>query len=293
SPGALCGLVGLKPTLGRVSCNGVIPLSWSLDHPGPIARSVYDAAVLLGGMAGWDPHDPASVDVAVPDYLATLHDGVRGLRIAVDPAYAFSSVDPEVEATVHQALSVLEVLGAELVEVRLARLGEAHEAPLVILLAEAAAYHEDFLRTRPDDYEPGGPRIRLEQALTIPGPEYARARRAGQWIRRDFELLFQDADLFALPTCAIPAPRIGQTDTQIRGQTQTVLASLTRFTRIFNLVGGPAITVPCGFSEGGLPIGLQLVGRHWDEATLLRAAYAYEQATNWRRRRPAFGEQAS
>lgn len=284
-PGALCGIVGLKPTYGRISCAGLIPLSWALDHPGPMTRSVYDAAVMLGTMAGWDPDDPATLAAPVPDYMIPLGDDIAGLRIAVDPDYAFSQVDNEVEAAVKQALTVLQGLGAELIEVTMPRMNEAMDAALTILNAEATAYHEGFLKTQPEDYQPDV-RDRLGKGFSVRGVDYAHAQRTRQWIYRDFEMLFDEVDLFATPMCAIPAPELGQSEVTVAGETISVMTPITHFTRGFNLAGIPAITVPCGFSSDGLPIGLQLAGPHLDEATVLRAAYAYEQATGWHQRRP-------
>ncbi|MGA9350629.1 MAG: amidase [Anaerolineae bacterium] len=285
-PAALCGIVGLKPTYGRISCHGLLPLSWTLDHPGPMARSVYGVAVMLAAMAGHDPQDPASADVPVPDYTAGLRDGVAGLCIGVEPRWALSGIHQEVRAAFQEALAVLEDLGAEIVEVSVPRVEEGMEAALTILMAEATAIHEEFLRTRPDDYQPDV-RARLEKGLAISGMDYGRARRSGELLRRDFAILLQKVDLFATPTCGITAPKLGQREVTIDGETVPVIAPLTRYTRVFNLTGLPAISVPCGFSSERLPIGLQLVGRAWDEATVLRAAYAYEAATEWAQRCPS------
>ena len=285
-PAALCGIVGLKPTYGRISCHGLLPLSWTLDHPGPMARTVYGAAVMLAAMAGYDPRDPASADVPVPDYAAGLRDGVVGLRIGVDPRWALSGIHQEVRAAFQEALAVLEDLGVEIVEVSVPRVVEGMEAALTILMAEATAIHEEFLRTRPDDYQ-SDVRARLEKGFPISGSDYGRARRTGELLRRDFVTLFQKVDLFATPMCGITAPRIGQREVTIGGEVVSVMAPLTRYTRAFNLTGLPAISVPCGFSSEGLPIGLQLVGRAWNETTVLRAAYAYETATEWTQRRPS------
>lgn len=284
-PAALCGIVGLKPTYGRVSGHGMLPLSWSLDHPGPMARTVYGVAAMLGAMAGYDPRDPASADVPVPDYTAGLGEGLAGLRIGLDPRWALTGIHPEVRAAFREALAVLKNLGAEIVEVSMPRLEEGMEAALTILSAEATAIHEEFLRTRPEDYQPDV-RARLEKGFAIRGIDYGRARRTGELLRRDVALLFQEVDLLATPMCGITAPRIGQREASIDGETVSVMAPLTRYTRLFNLTGLPAISVPCGFSSEGLPMGLQLVGRAWDEATILRAAYAYEIATGWTQRRP-------
>ncbi len=285
-PAALCGIVGLKPTYGRISCHGVLPLSWTLDHPGPMTRTVYGAAVMLAAMAGHDPCDPAAADVPVPDYAAGLRDGVVGLRIGVDPRWALSGIHQEVRAAFQEALAVLEDLGAEIVEVSVPWVEEGMDAALTILMAEATGIHEEFLRTRPDDYQPDV-RARLEKGFAVRGIDYGRARRAGELLRRDFVLLFQKVDLLATPMCGIPAPKLGQREVIIDRETVPVMGPLTRYTRVFNLTGLPAISVPCGFSSEGLPIGLQLVGRAWDEAMVLRAACAYEAATEWTQRRPS------
>ena len=299
-PAALCGIVGLKPTYGRISCYGLLPLSWTLDHPGPMTRSVYGAAVMLAAMAGYDPRDPASADVPVPDYVTGLRDGVeglvlschpelveglpKGLRIGLDPRWALAGIQEEVRAAFQEALGVLEDLGAEIVEVSVPRVEEGMEAALTILMAEATDIHEEFLRTRPDDYRPDV-RVRLEKGFAVRGSDYGRARRSGELLRRDLATLFQKVDLLATPMCGITAPKPGQREATIGGETVPVMAPLTRYTRVFNLTGLPAISAPCGYSSEGLPIGLQLVGRAWDEATVLRAAYAYEAATEWTQRR--------
>jgi aspartyl-tRNA(Asn)/glutamyl-tRNA(Gln) amidotransferase subunit A len=277
-PAALCGIVGLKPTYGRISCHGLLPLSWTLDHPGPMTRTVYGAAVMLAAMAGYDPRDPASADVPVPDFTASLRDGVAGLRIGLDPQWALSGIHQQVRAAFQEALTVLEGLGAEIVEVSVPRVEEGMEAALTILMAEATAIHEKFLHTHPDDYQPDV-RARLEKGFAIQGIDYGRARRTGELLRRDFAFLFQKVSLLATPMCGITAPKLGQREVTIDGETVPAMVPLTRYTRVFNLTGLPAISVPCGFSSKGLPIGLQLVGRAWDEATVLRAAHAYEMAT--------------
>ncbi len=284
-PSALCGIVGLKPTYGRISCHGMLPLSWALDHPGPMTRSVYEAAVMLGAIAGFDPKDPASADVPVPDYVGALEGGVKGLRIGVDVQWALTGVHAEVKRAFQEALGMLKDLGAEIVEVTVPGVDEGLQAALTILSSEATGIHEEFLRTRPEDYQPDV-RTRLEKGFPIRGIDYGRARRTGELLRREYATLLQRVDLLATPMCGIPAPRIGQQEVEVEGERVPVMTPLTRYTRVFNLTGLPAITVPCGFSAEGLPIGLQLVGRAWDEATVLRAAYAYERATDWAQRRP-------
>jgi aspartyl-tRNA(Asn)/glutamyl-tRNA(Gln) amidotransferase subunit A len=284
-PAALCGVVGLKPTYGRVSCRGLIPLAWSLDHAGPITKSVFDAAVMLGALAGYDPDDPASVAVPVPDFTAGLRDGVAGLRIAVDPGYAFAGISAEVAVAFRKALATLADLGATVIEVSVPHVEEGLDAALTILKAEATAYHQAWLTGRPDDYRPDV-RARLERGFEVRGIEVGRAWHTRRQLIRDFERLFEQADLFATPMCGIPAPRLGEREVNLNGQATPVMAPLTRFTRVFNLTGLPAISVPCGFSAGGLPIGLQLAGRAFNEATVLRAACAYEAASPWRGQRP-------
>jgi aspartyl-tRNA(Asn)/glutamyl-tRNA(Gln) amidotransferase subunit A len=281
-PAALCGVVGIKPSYGRISCHGISPLSWSMDHPGPLTRSVNDAAVMLGAMAGYDPRDPASVDRPVPDFTVELRDGVEGLRIAVDLKWALSQSDSEVRNAFEAALSVLEGLRAEVVEVSLSRIPEATSAALTILASEAGAVHEEFLQSRPQDFG-DNVRARLERGFQIRGIDYGRARRIGQWLERDLETVFETVDLIVTPTCSITAPKFGQEAVLVHGEETPVMTALTQFTRVFNLTGTPAITVPCGFSSQGLPIGLQMVGALWNEAIMLRAAYAYEEAAEWHR----------
>jgi aspartyl-tRNA(Asn)/glutamyl-tRNA(Gln) amidotransferase subunit A len=284
-PAALCGVVGLKPSYGRISCHGLLPLSWTLDHSGPMARTVYATAAMLEAMADHDPLDPVSAQMAVPSYTAHLRDGVAGLRIGVDPEWALSGIHAEVRSAFREALEVLRGLGAELVEASVPGIDEAMEAALIILMAEATSVHEEFLRTRPDDYQPDV-RARLGRGFGVRGLDYARARRSGDLVRRDLGALFERIDLLATPMCAIPAPRLAQQEAAIDTGDVTVMDALTRYTRVFNLTGLPAVSIPCGFSSDALPIGLQLVGRAWDEATVLRAAYAYEAVTPWTRRLP-------
>jgi aspartyl-tRNA(Asn)/glutamyl-tRNA(Gln) amidotransferase subunit A len=240
---------------------------------------------MLGAMAGYDPRDPASVSVPVPDFTAGLSEGIAGLRIAVDPDYALNGISSEVEAAFRRSLTTLADLGATIIDVKMPRVEAGMEAALTILKAEATAYHEQWLASRPDDYRPDV-RARLEQGLAVRGVEVGRAWQTRRQLMRDFEGLFEQADLFATPMCGIPAPRLGQRQVELNGQTVPVMAPLTRFTRVFNLTGLPAISVPCGFSADGLPLGLQLAGPAFDEATVLRAARAYEAATPWRESKP-------
>jgi aspartyl-tRNA(Asn)/glutamyl-tRNA(Gln) amidotransferase subunit A len=295
-PASLCGIVGLKPTYGRVSKRGVIPLSWSLDHIGPLTRTVEDAALVLQAIAGHDPLDESSSERDVPDYIAALRDGVTGLRVGVPKEYFFDKVDPTVESAVRGAIQTLSDLGATVVEVSLPHIADLPGALMAIQLPEALTYHKHWLAERAQDYGEDV-RYRLELGANYTAVHYVQAQRlrelALQAWRQD---VFSKVDLVATPTTPIPATPIEQ------GDLQTTL-NLIRFTNPVNLLRLPAISLPCGFTarparpEGraeprgsgsavGLPIGLQLIGRWWDEATVLRAAHAYEQATDWHKRRP-------
>jgi aspartyl-tRNA(Asn)/glutamyl-tRNA(Gln) amidotransferase subunit A len=278
-PAALCGIVGLKPTYGRVSLRGVVPLSWSLDHAGPITRTVRDAALMLQVVAGHDPDDPASVDMPVDDYLS-LEQDVKGLRVGVPREYFFDSLDAEVASAARAAIDELARLGMDVREISLPETEAARQASVTVLVCDAFAYHRDRLREQPDDFG-ADVRTRLQEAVSISGSDYALARRTQAEWRQRLERLFYEVDILAMATTPIPAPRIDEADAV------SAAFSLARLTRPFNLAGVPAISVPCGFTQSGLPIGLQLVSRAWSEATLLRAAYAYEQATAWHTLHPS------
>jgi aspartyl-tRNA(Asn)/glutamyl-tRNA(Gln) amidotransferase subunit A len=289
-PAAFCGIVGLKPTYGRISVRGIMPLSWEQDHPGPMARTVFDAALMLEAMAGWDAADPVSARQPVPRYTAELDGNIKGWRIGVDRQLLQRSpmgqgIITEVRRAIEAALDVLAGLGAEVVEVRLPDLEEGLQAGLGIWGAEALAVHAEGLRAQPDAYDPLV-RTRLEKGFAITGLEYARAQRKRREIMRDLETLFEQVRLIVTPTCATGAPPHGAKSVVIEGQEIDVLAGATRFSRAFNLTGSPAMSVPCGFTADGLPIGLQLVGGMFDEVALLKAGHAYEQATEWHLRRP-------
>ncbi|HLI27288.1 MAG TPA: amidase [Chloroflexota bacterium] len=285
-PAALCGLVGLKPTYGRVSRHGAIPLSWAQDHVGPMTRTVRDAALLLQVLAGPDDRDPACSAAPVPDYTATLDAGVRGLRLGVPSEFFWERVDPEVERAVRAAIEVLAGLGARVEPLAFPYWPATAAAGATILYAEAAAYHAEWLRTRPQDYGPAV-RNRLRVGTTLLALDYLQAQRARAVLVREAQALFARYDALLTPTVPLPAPR--QDADQIRwpdGTREDMRAATLRFTRPFNLLGLPAISVPCGFTASGLPIGLQVVGRPFDEPTVLRVAGAYEAATDWTQRRP-------
>lgn len=278
-PASLCGVVGLKPTYGRVSLRGVLPLSWNLDHAGPMARKVLDVAILLQVIAGYDPDDPYSIKMQVDDYSEQIRNGVRGWRIALAEGDFFDRTDPQVAQIVRDAAGVFGELGAEVEPVVFSGARQAAIANGLMVRSDAAAYHQERLQTRPEDF---GPDIkeRLMEGAAHTSTEYVMARRDQTRLRREFEAFFDTYDLLLTPTTVVPAPPIDELDAVAQAR------SLTRYTAPFNLTGLPALSLPCGFVEDGLPVGLQIVARPWAEASLLRAAYAYERATDWHLRSP-------
>jgi aspartyl-tRNA(Asn)/glutamyl-tRNA(Gln) amidotransferase subunit A len=279
-PASLCGIVGLKPTYGRVSKQGVIPLSDSLDHAGPMARTVEDAALILQAIAGPDPDDPTTSDRPVPDYAASLKGDIRGLRIGVPQNDALSGTSEDVLQAVEEALRTLAGLGAKVVEVAVPWLIEATVIWPSIVGPEAAHYHRQHLEQRPDDISEQV-RNRLLAGRNLLAIEYLRGLDVQRRIKADAAALFADIDLLVTPTTHVTAFPI---DVELAGASPE--GRLHRFTAPFDITGQPAISIPCGFDPRSLPIGLQIIGRPWEEQTVLRAAHAYEQATDWHRRRP-------
>ena len=288
-PAALCGIVGLKPTFGLVSRYGLTPLSWSLDHPGPMVRTVEDAALAMNAIAGHDPKDTASAQVEVPDYATALTGsdgaGVRGLRIGVPREYFQAPLDSQVERAVREAISVMESMGAVVTEVSFPMFHDSQAISGAILSAEAAAYHRDLLLEQGHKLYPPV-RLRLEAGLFVTATDYLRGQQARTLFNRQARELLEQVDLLAGPTVPVTAPKLLAAHVQVGEEEVGTTAALTQYTRPYNITGFPAISVPCGFSEAGLPIGLQLAGRPFDELTVLRAAHAYEQATDWHKRRP-------
>ena len=284
-PSSLCGIVGLKPTYGLVSRAGLTPLSWSLDHPGPMVRTVEDAALAMNAIAGYDPKDVASAQVEVPDYTTALTGDVRGLRIGVPKEFFEAPLDPQVGQAVRDAVDQLDTMGAVVTEVSMPMFSQSPAISSAILMAEAAAYHRDLLARDGDKvYLPV--RLRLEAGLLISAADYLRAQQARTLFDRQVRELFDHVDLLAGPTEPVTAPKLLAPEVQVGEGTMPTTPALTQYTRAYNITGSPAISVPCGFSQAGLPIGLHLAGRPFDELTVLRAAHAYEQATEWHNRRP-------
>ncbi|MBM3947848.1 MAG: amidase [SAR202 cluster bacterium] len=281
APAMFCNVVGFKPTYGRVSRHGVIPLSWTLDHCGPITATVEDAAIMLRAVAGWDPADPTSSHAPAPDYAGELRTDIKGLKIGV-PRHFFFPARPDVQreplAIAEAALRKLEELGAHVEETRIPELEYSDAAALVILLGEGYAYHQWNLKAKPEGYGVvNRAEFRLASLFTM--SDYVQAQRARNALKRGYAKALQRYDLIVSPTFAIVAPRYDAPP----GMATTKMPS---FTGPYNLAGLPAISVPAGFTAKGLPSGIQLAGRPFDETTVLRAAYTYEQATEWHKRRP-------
>ncbi|MBI2861923.1 MAG: aspartyl/glutamyl-tRNA amidotransferase subunit A, partial [Chloroflexi bacterium] len=287
-PASLCGVVGLKPTYGRVSRHGGVALSWSLDHFGPLTRSVEDCALVLNAIAGYDPEDPGSANEAVPNFTQALTGNIKGLRVGLSKEHFFEHLEKEVHEAVLEAMKTLERLGAVVEEVSLPSAKYSPAASMVINWAESSAYHEPYIRTRAEEYEPAIG-SRLQAGHSIFAVDYLRAQRVRTIISREVQQALSRVDVLVAPTAPVPAPTIAECMVDMREAAKLnfdIRNTLSRLTRIFNMTGNPAITVPCGFTSGGLPIGLQIVGRQYDEATVLRAAYAYQTSTSWRTMRP-------
>ena len=280
-PASLCGIVGLKPTYGRVSRFGVVTLSWSQDHAGPMTWTVEDTAYMLQAIAGHDPKDPTSSRAPVPDYSLSLREDIRGVKLGLPRHYFFDpdpSVNPEVVAAVETAVSVLEDLGAHVEEVSLPSLEHVRAANSVIMVSEAYAYHEPNLKARPQDFGEIV-RGRFRVGALMSAADYLQAQRVRTLARREFAEVLKGVDLLVTPTMTQPAAAFEGYDpaSTVRGRS---------FTAPFNVTGLPAISVPCGFTEGGLPIGMQLAGKPFDEPSVIQAAYTYQQHAHWCDTRP-------
>ena len=285
-PASLSGIVGLKPTYGRVSRFGVYPLSHSCDHVGPMVSTVADAAVLLYAIAGPDPNDPTASAAAVPDYTATLKEDIRGLRLGVPQAYFFEDIEPAIREGVQAAIQHLSGLGATVEAVSIPSIQHVVASSTAIIAAEAYEIHARTMQTRSQDYG-ADVRTRLLLGACVQAAQYLKAQRFRSLLRQEMLDLLGRVDALVTPTTVLAASRIDQPTVTIGDKEFPVAAHIARATRPFNMTGLPAISVPCGFTSDGLPIGLQLVGRPFEEATVLRLAYAYEQSTAWHTRRPA------
>lgn len=285
-PSAFCGLVGLRPTYGRVTRHGVVPMSWSLDTVGPMTLTVADCAVMLGAIAGRDERDPSSSALPVPDYLSEMGDGPGPMRLTLPrESFEFEGLDPVVRSGVVAAVDQLAELGADVEDVNLPISARSGSAFLATADVDAATFHMDWLKSDPELYD-WNTRTRLESASLTPGPTYLRGQRARALIRDELLDALADHDAVVMPSGPALAPLVAESTGSPGGYYQGRRdLGRRQYTSPAALAGLPAISVPCGFSESGLPIGMQIIGRPFAESTLFRIAHAYEQSTDWHRRR--------
>jgi aspartyl-tRNA(Asn)/glutamyl-tRNA(Gln) amidotransferase subunit A len=288
-PANFCGIVGLKQTYGRVSRHGVTTLAWSLDHAGPMTRTVADAALMLQAIAGRDPADPSTTDDPVPDYTQALTGDIRGVRIGRPARFFVDGLAPEVDRAYRAALKTLQGLGATLVDVDVPHAEYATNAGWIIAMAEAAAFHEQRLKTSPELFDPIV-RERLDAARFYSATDYIKAQRVRTLLLQEMAVVFSLCDVMAVPAGnvlpgVLEPPETAGTDVKPGSKPARFRGGMTF---LGNMTGLPALVLPCGFSSGPpvLPIGLQLYGRAFDEPALFRVGHAYEQATDWHKRRP-------
>jgi aspartyl-tRNA(Asn)/glutamyl-tRNA(Gln) amidotransferase subunit A len=286
APAAANGIAGIKPTYGRVSKAGVAVLSWSLDHAGPMARTVRDLAILLNVMAGQDPLDPHSKGELVPDYTAVLTGDIRGVRLGVPTNYFNEDVQPAVAEAVAHAIRHLESLGAKAIPVAIRDLDGILDSMLAIAMSEAAVYHQASLRATPELFG-DETRLLLEAGEMMPATTYINAQRVRAAVTAAFKQVFRDVDVLVTPTQPSTALKIGQSVSRIGQREESVFGVSARFCAPFNMSGLPAASIPCGFSPESMPIGLQIVGKPFDEATVLRVADAFERSTQWHLKHPS------
>jgi aspartyl-tRNA(Asn)/glutamyl-tRNA(Gln) amidotransferase subunit A len=276
-PSALCGIVGMKPTFGRVSKHGVFPLSWTLDHVGPLTRTVEDNALLLNALAGYDPKDPYAANRPPEDFTRDLRHGVRGGVVGVPQDFYFERVEDGVGEKVREAIEVFRHLGASVRVVGIPHLWETLKAQRLTLAADAYAIHEERLKTAPERFDQEV-RNRLMDGERLRAYRYANAQQRKLQAQDEFGEALEQVDLLLTPTVPIVATLIDQREVDIGGHEESVRSAVTRFTGPTNLTGFPSLSVPCGSTASGLPVGIQLIGRPFDEATLYRFAHSYEAA---------------
>ncbi len=285
-PSAVTGIVGIRPTIGRVSNHGVVPLAWSMDTVGPMTRTVEDCALMFSVIAGHDSRDAGSVDVPIHDYAADLDRGVNGLRIGIIPDYFFAHLQAPVHDAVTAALTTFTNLGAHLLDVEVEGIHGNISAQLTIESCEPSTYHQHWLRERPQDYG-DDVRLLLEAGELQLATQYLQAQRYRALLRSRFLDAFKSVDVFVCPTLPFTATRVGETLVEITdGAPEDMLAAIMQFTGVPSLTGLPALNVPCGFDDNGLPIGMQVIGRPFDEATLFRVGAAFQATTGFHTRVP-------
>ena len=285
-PSAINGIVGLRPTTGRVSNYGVIPLAWSMDTVGPMTRTVEDCAIMFNVMAGYDPNDAGSAPEPVVDYTADLKSGVKGIRIGVVPGYFFHRLQPPVHDAVKGALRTFEQLGASIVDIEIENLHGNISAQLTIESGEPSTYHQRWLREQPDSYGEDVSTL-LEMGEMLLATHYIQAQRYRTLLRQEFMGEFKSVDCFVCPTLPFTATRVGEMSVVIEGGLEEdTLSAIMQFTGVPSLTGLPSLNVPCGFDSGGLPVGMQIIGRPFDEATLFRIGSAFQEATDFHTKAP-------
>ena len=285
-PSSVNGIVGIRPTIGRVSNHNVVPLAWTMDTVSPMTRTVDDCVLMFEVIAGHDPLDEHSSQTPVSDYRAELTRGARGLRVGLIRDYSLTHVQPAVGATIRTALQTLQSLGVEVEEIAMPSIHGNISAQLTIESCEPSTYHQEWLRTRPADY---GDDVRtlLELGEMYLATHYLQAQRYRSVLRKEFLDGFRQVDVFVTPTLPFTATPCGATTVAIEGnREEDMLSAIMQFTGVPSLAGLPALSLPVGFDADGLPVGMQVIGRPFDEATLFRLGHAYQQATDWHTRAP-------
>ncbi len=279
-PAHYCGVTGLKTTVGRISRAGAMPLSQSLDTVGPLAQTVEDCALLVGLMAGADTEDLTASNLPVPDYMAAAKGSMKGIRIGVPTAFYVDDLDPEVARVLDETVATLQKEGAEIVKVELPDQRQLSAASQLVLATEAAAFHKRWLIERPQDYS-AQVLMRLQNGLTIPAVSYLEAMRWRGPALAAHNAAVSGIDAVIAPVAPVPAPTIAETDIGNSPNAEAVIQRLTRFTRPVNYLGLPSLSIPTGFTRTGLPVGMQLIGRAFEEATLIRIGAAFQRATDF------------
>jgi aspartyl-tRNA(Asn)/glutamyl-tRNA(Gln) amidotransferase subunit A len=288
-PASLCGIVGLKPTHGRVSKYGVFPLSWSLDHAGPMTKTVTDAAIIMEAIAGYDKNDPTTIDVPKVLYTDYLSEDIKGLVIGIDEDYYFKNVDPEVEKLVRDGIETLKTMGAIVKTVSIPSIYHTYYSMMMTCFGEAGAIHLNNLKKRPQDFG-GDVRLSLELGAIPSAVDYVHAQQLRLKIINDFAEAYKSVDVIVTPTLPFTAPLIGQNSVMLNGVESGVFDQLPRLTSPTNLTGLPSISVPCGFSKG-MPVGMQIIGKAFQEEMILKVAYAYERSNTLSSLKPLLTEE--
>lgn len=283
-PASFCGTVGIKPTFGRISRVGIVPHSWSLDHPGPLTRTVEDAAIAMNVLAGYDPRDPACQDQPVRDYTASIGASLRGLRIGVIDNHFMDRNTPDVQAAVTESIAAMQNSGARIVHFRIPLLAYGLAAIYAIELASSGAYHDRHVAAGVSRGYQKDVRDLVEMGRLVSAVDYLKAEQVRTLLCEEFKRIFEQVDVVVTPTEPITAWKKGRQTLSVAGEDESVLAASWRLTYPFNLTGLPAISVPCGFDMEGMPIGLQIAGRPFDEATVFKCAFAVENLLNLKRK---------